>query len=153
MSKLSRFDFKEVIAQLQRVKSDLPRVLANDTKIYFVGQFNKSQWNGIAWPEVERRKSGTKANKYASAARQTEHILVKSGRLRRAVVNALQIATFNLIRFNVVDVPYAQIHNEGGKAGRGGSATIPKRQYMGQTRELTEIQLKRIVSYVDKIWK
>ena len=52
------------------------------------------------------------------------------------------------------DVPYAQAHNEGtNNAGRGHRTRIPKRQFMGDSKELTE-QVKKIVTdEVDKILK
>lgn len=37
------------------------------------------------------------------------------------------------------DVKYANIHNQGGKAGKGLKANIPKRQFVGMTNELKKI--------------
>ena len=36
------------------------------------------------------------------------------------------------------DVPYAKIHNEGGRAGRNHSARIPRRQFMGVSQMLNK---------------
>jgi phage gpG-like protein len=44
---------------------------------------------------------------------------------------------------------YAKIHNEGGQAGRGGSATIPKRQFIGKSAKLEGIidrQIERLIN-------
>ena len=36
------------------------------------------------------------------------------------------------------DVPYARVHNEGLKAGRGDGFTMPKRQVIGESKELSD---------------
>ena len=151
-----RFNFQRVIANMDRVKTTLPKVLANETKNYFIVEnFNKQQWDGKPWEEVERRKEGTKAYKYATPANRTRQILIGSGSgiLRRAVINSLQKATFELIHFEVKDVAYAKVHNEGLRAGRGLGFQMPKRQFMGQTRKLGEIQRRVIDKTIDKIWQ
>jgi len=151
-----RFNFQRVIANMDRVKTTLPKVLANETKNYFIVEnFNKQQWDGKPWEEVERRKEGTKAYKYATPANRTRQILIGSGSgiLRRAVINSLQKATFELIHFEVKDVVYAKVHNEGLRAGRGLGFQMPKRQFMGQTRKLGEIQRRVIDKTIDKIWQ
>ena len=69
------FNFQRVIANMDRVKTTLPKVLANETKNYFIVEnFNKQQWDGKPWEEVERRKEGTKAYKYATPANRTRQI-------------------------------------------------------------------------------
>ncbi len=179
----NKFNFGRVIANLKRVKNDLPRVLANDTKNFFVGEFNHQEWDGKKWLEPKRKlkKGGSSRNQSAT--------LVQSGRLRRAVVNSLQSATFDAIKFKVVDVPYAKIHNEGGTIEKGErshvlnfnsknrfqkqktekqraktshsqkvsigahSIDIPKRTFMADSLKLRKIQVNRIVKYVDKIWQ
>ena len=78
---------------------------------------------------------------------------MQSGTLRRAVINSLQQATFKLIHFEVKDVAYAQVHNEGLRAGRGIGFQMPKRQFMGQTKKLGEIQRRVIDKTIDKIWQ
>ena len=143
----NKFNFDRVIANLERVKNDVPKLLANETKNYFVKEsFNKQEWNGVKWKDVKRRdKEGSSSNNSA--------ILVQSGKLRRAVVNSLQSATFNKIHFEVKDVPYAQVHNEGLRAGRGAGFQMPKRQFMGQTKKLSEIQRAVIDKAINKIWQ
>lgn len=51
--------------------------------------------------------------------------------------------TTSMARVRTADLPYAAIHNEGGKAGRGKSVTIPARTYMGFSdkgiKEITDL--------------
>ena len=49
------------------------------------------------------------------------------------------------------DVPYAQIHNEGGNAGRNGSAKIPKRQFIGQSDSLNKIVITEIEGEITRM--
>ena len=156
-----RFNFQRVIANMDRIKTTLPRVLANETKNYFVGEFNKQQWDGKRWCEPKRKQKTTGSSRNQSAT------LVQSGTLRRAVINSLQQATFKLIHFEVKDVDaydssgnyavkdvaYAKVHNEGLRAGRGLGFQMPKRQFMGQTKKLGEIQRRVIDKTIDKIWQ
>ena len=142
-----RFNFQRVIANMDRIKTTLPRVLANETKNYFVGEFNKQQWDGKRWLDPKRKQKTTGSSRNQSAT------LVQSGTLRRAVINSLQQATFKLIHFEVKDVAYAKVHNEGLRAGRGIGFQMPKRQFMGQTKKLGETQRRVIDKTIDKIWQ
>ncbi len=142
----SKFNFDRVIANMDKVKNILPKVLANETKNYFVGEFNKQEWNRTKWKPSKRQTNPKKT-------RDTASTLVQSGTLRRAVINSLQSATFEKIYFEVKDVDYAQVHNEGLRAGRGAGFQMPKRQFMGQTNKLTRIQRDTIDKTIDKIWR
>lgn len=144
-----KFNFRKVIAKLEAAKSRLPMLLANDTKNYFVKSFNSESWDGKKWKEVERRRKGTKAYKYSTSASRTRHILVKSGKLRRALMNSIRLTTFRVIKFEVPLV-YAQVHNEGLRAGKGAGFNMPKRQFMGDTKGLREIQKKRLRAEINK---
>ncbi len=44
------------------------------------------------------------------------------------------------------DKPYAQVHNEGGRAGRGAGFIMPKRKFMGNSPEIDA----EIEKYLDK---
>lgn len=142
----SKFNFDRVIANMDKVQKILPKVLANETKNYFVGEFNKQEWNSTKWKPSKRQTNPKKT-------RDTASTLVQSGTLRRALINSLQSATFEKIYFEVKDVDYAQVHNEGLRAGRGAGFQMPKRQFMGQTNKLTRIQRDTIDKTIDKIWR
>lgn len=157
------FHFDRVLKQMQQVKNDLPILLANQAENYFSSSFKKQGFDGQQWEEVKRREEGTDEWKYPGGyglSRRTNPILIGGGRikgtaggtLRRAVGNSIRSATFENITL-IVDLSYAEIHNKGGMAGRGGSAAIPKRQFMGQTAELTQMQITKVNEYIDKIWK
>ncbi len=109
------FNFDRVLQNFNKIKKTIPVKVANATKNYFVKSFTDQSFDGQAWQEVQRRISGTKANKYAKPASKTRAILVQSGKLRRAVSTSLRLATFDKIEF-LIDggtIPYAKVHNEG----------------------------------------
>lgn len=142
---MNKFNFDQVIKKLEQTKSSLPKVLANDTKKFFLASWQKQGWDGNSW-------APRKYNKNKRAAGRL--ILVKSGALRRAVNGSLRSATFSSIRFSV-DLPYAKIHNEGLKMKNG--KAMDKRQYMPingvNPPSLTKIQKEKIDLAIQKIWK
>jgi phage gpG-like protein len=142
-----KFNFDRVIQNLQAQKSQLPLLLANDSKNYFVRQFKLAAWDGKPWKAPQRLSKKGKSTRLRSAP------LVQSGKLRRALINSIQKVSWDKIVLRIVDVPYAQVHNEGLRAGRGKGFLMPKRQYVGQTLTLRNIQLKRIKFAIDRIWR
>lgn len=160
------FHFDKVLKQMEQVKKDLPPILASQAENYFVGSWKKQGFNNEQWKEVKRREGpgtdqggekGTTEWRYPKMyglARRTNPILVGGGRikgtaggaLRRAVGNSIRSATFDSVKL-IVDLPYAYAINNGDD-----TIKMPKRQYMGQTSELTEMQQKKVNNFVDKIW-
>ena len=67
-------------------------------------------------------------------------LMLRTSELRNSIQSSRQ--GFRLVWRS--DVPYASIHNEGGKAGRNLSATIPQRQFIGTSPE-TEAIITEIV--------
>ena len=144
---LDRFNFKKVVEKVEQMKRELPKVVANDTKNYFVEEFNRQSWNGSAWPQVQRKIPGTKAYKYPKKGADARHgraILVKTGKLRRNVAGCLIVATWPTIKFEVKN-DYGIYHNEG-------TDNIPQRQFMGDTLKLRQRQLDKIKSYMQRLW-
>ncbi|CAB4126206.1 hypothetical protein UFOVP153_42 [uncultured Caudovirales phage] len=144
---MDKFNFSKVVENVERMKRELPKVVANDTKNYFVEEYNKQEWNGNKWEQVQRKIPGTKAYKYPKKGADARHgraILVKTGKLRRAVAGSLIKATWPTIRFEVKS-DYGIYHNEG-------SNKLPQRQFMGDTMKLRQRQLEKIKSYMQRIW-
>lgn len=103
---MSKLKLDEALIKFEQVKKTLPEVLANDAQRFFLASFRKEGWDdGGVKPWAPRKNPSTKD--------MGRNLLVKTGRLRRAVANSLRGVTFGLIKF-VVDVPYAIVHNEGG---------------------------------------
>jgi phage gpG-like protein len=137
---MNKFNFDEIGERFERLKIELPKVIANDTKNYFVESFNSEKWDGKSWePRKDKKDSG-------------RHLLVKTARLRNDLINSNKSATWESIKFSI-DNPYAAVHNDGLRSGRGAGFTMPKRQFIGQTKELTKRQLDKIKSYMKRVWQ
>lgn len=142
------WDFAKVKGNISLFKNELPKILGNQAQQYFVGSWQKQGWDGQQWQEVQRRIPGTKTYRYATSAMRSRAILVASGTLRRAVNDSIRKTTFNEIRLAVGDkeAPYAGYQNKG-------TDRIPKRQFIGQTKELTRMQKTTIDKAFMKVWK
>lgn len=152
MPEEDKFGFADLKKNIDVMKKELPLLLANDAQNYFSKSFLNQSWEGKQWQEVQRRIPGTNSYKYPKKkdlGRHTRPILVGKGstKLRRAVANSARLnpQVWPIVRL-VVDLPYARAHNEGlGK--------MPKRKYMGDSKELNQIHKKRIIRTIAKLNK
>lgn len=142
-----KFNFTEVKRKIEQTKRELPIVLAKETEKAFVENFTTSGFFGKTWQVPQRRVPGTNAYKYPKKrglSRRTKPTLTLTGRLRRAVGTSTRVKTFDLIKL-VVDLKYAARHNDGLDG-------MPKRQFMGESPELTKKQKAIITKFFDKVW-
>lgn len=161
---MNQFNFDRVRRNIRQQERAMMVTLSNQAQNYFVDSFRKEGFDGQKWKEVQRRTAGTSAFKYPKKKglqRQTAKILIgagyksRGGTLRRAVSNMARTAQISGLRTRmIVDLPYAMAHNEGTKtAGRKRSTNIPKRQFIGQTIELTSMQRETIKRIIDNTWR
>lgn len=152
----SRLNIDEVRKRLDGAQRTIYVLLANQAQNYFVDSFKKQGFANQHWKEVQRRMPDKAAYKYPKKKglqRRTSPILIgagykiRGGTLRRAVSNMSRTAQYRSNGFRmIVDLPYAARHNEG-------LAGMPKRQYVGQTAELTQMQNRLIAQEIDKIFR
>ena len=144
------FNFDKVRRNFERFKTDIPLVAANTAQNYFVKTFTDQGFDGGSWKEVNRRIPGTSAYKYPKTrdlGRRTSPILVRTGRLRRAVSNSIKTATWDRIQL-IVEAPGAKALNEGDD-----SINLDPRPFMKQSPILDKQIQAKIVKYMDKIWE
>lgn len=145
---MSKFRFDQIKKQMERSYEQLPTVLANQARNYFLDSFAKESFNGRSWKNVQRRIKGTKAYNSPGRPKASAHsrgILIGRGVLRRKVRNSIREKSALRVRL-LVDLPYAKRHNEGLDG-------MPQRQYMGQTAELTRMQRKYITAFIRQLWR
>lgn len=150
----NNFHFDVVLARLKKAKSDLPLILSKQAENFWTDNFKKEEWEGKAWKVPQRRIPGTDAFRFPKKkglSRRTKRTLIGTGRLRRAVSRSARSRTFERIVF-IVDLPYAAVHNDGGRAGRGAGFDMPQRQYMGDHKELRKKQIITIEKEIKNIW-
>lgn len=150
------FNLDEVQEKIKQVRRETLVLLSNQAQNYFLASFkNQGLRSAGDWKEVQRRTPGTRAYKYPKnkgLQRRTSPILtgagyrVRGGTLRRAVSAMARTADINDARLRmIVDLPYANIINEGGK-------NMPKREYVAQTDELTRMQRGKIEKIFKGVW-
>lgn len=160
----NKFKLNLVNDKFNQLKKDLPKVLANDSLRYFDNSFKNQSWDGKRWQKLKKPRNGGT-------------ILVKSGKLRRSIRTTNQ--TFNLIKI-ISDLPYSQIHNEGFKGtervksykrrlglvkktgaykasvqvkGYLRKMNMPKRQFMGDSKILSNLHYNKIISAINSCFK
>ncbi|MDJ1494172.1 phage virion morphogenesis protein [Cytophagaceae bacterium DM2B3-1] len=128
--------------KLNKTLNNLPKKVGVLAVNHFQDNFRKQGFDGKPWKEVKRRlpigyKTGRRSSKvrYRKGADRTRGILIGKGRLRRDI--KLTLVTSDKVVISS-SVPYAAVHNLGLKAGRGAGFQMPQRQFMGNTKELTQ---------------
>lgn len=158
------FNFSRVRKNFDRLKQELPVAVAGVTQNFFADSWRKQGWDDGTVNKWEPRKVETKKTKGRA-------ILVKTGKLRRAVQNSIREKRFDRIRL-VIDgatIPYASVHNEGGdvripatmrrsKLGKAFQVRahvkhMPQRKFLGDSKSLRLIQVKTIKNHIDKVWR
>lgn len=132
---------------LEGLKPDMQQVaeLAAATGVsYFKGSFRRKGFAGKAWPPAKASRAGK---------RRSGSLMVRSAALLNSV-RAAEVAPDWVVWAAGNDkVPYAQVHNEGGRAGRGAGFDMPQRQFMGESEELERQLTQRIETYMRGIFK
>ena len=148
----NKFHTGKILENITKMKADAPVKLANMTQRFFGASFTDQGWageNGLnKWKEVKRRQEGTPEYKYPKTkqlSRRTSPILVRTGKLRRAVSNSIRLATFEKIRL-VVPLEYAKYQNDG-------TSKIAKRKFMGDGAALRKKQKDLLIKEIEKIWQ
>jgi hypothetical protein len=144
----NKFNLGRVKENMERLKKELPPLIANQAQTFFTRTFSVGGWDGKPWELPNRKKPGTKEYEYPKKKglqRRKKPTLVKTGKLRRAVSMSAKVVTWDKISF-LVDLPYAARHNEGLKG-------MPKRQFMGSSKGLLIQQKKLITDKINEIWR
>lgn len=143
-----KFNFEKVISNFAKLKTTLPVVIANEAQNFFAKSLQQGGFTDKSFKAWEPRANETKKTKGKA-------ILVKTGKLRRAVQNSIREKTFSKIRLMIdgATIPYASVHNNGERSGRGAGFQMPKRQFIGDSEELRKKQRATIIKQIDKVWK
>ncbi|MCD8177296.1 MAG: phage virion morphogenesis protein [Tannerellaceae bacterium] len=96
---------------------------------YFKDSFRRKGFDGKKWEPAKVDQSGK---------RRKGSLMVQSA----ALMNSIRAASVSEeeITWSAGNekVAYAEVHNEGGKSGRGKGFQMPQRQFMGHAEELEE---------------
>lgn len=115
------------------INYDLPKAIGKRAVDLFTENFQKEGFqNGSLqpWKEVQRR-----ARQARGAAGSRKILTGKTGDLGRSI--QYETSAGRVVIFS--DLPYADVHNSGLRAGRGAGFTMPKRPFMGESADLDKI--------------
>lgn len=97
------------------------------------------------WQQRKRSDRGRYAEKAGNRA-----ILTKTGKLRRSLV-AKKLGRY-AVRINS-NLPYANVHNEGLRSGRGKGFVMKKRQFVGYSGRLNRKIIAKLDSKIQAIFR
>lgn len=159
-------EFQKHIARMAEqseefVEQIAPFVAGNTAVSAFKQNFQQEGFFGQPWPEVQRRETGTAANKYAKKhhpARTSRKILTgDTADLGRSIeikkISPGQVAVWSSPDAFGSKEPYGAVHNEGLRAGRGSGFSMPKRQFIGPHPQLDKQLITALQKRLDKILK
>ncbi len=144
---MQKFNPKQLERRLLQMVLKIPLLLGNEAVNFFQDRFTQE-----TWIDKSRKRWKPRKNK----ADKGRGLLIKSGRLRRSI----RISRLSAKQVTIsTDVPYAQIHNEGGTINHpGGTPYIPfnskytKRKKKGRLGiENQMVFLKKDGSYPDGV--
>lgn len=128
MSKKAAADF---FRKLQRAIPRMEREITNtivavEAEMFHAKNFREEGFTDKAFqPWTKRKKAET----------PRRALLVKSGAMKGHAVRGR--STGKEVEF-IFPLEYMQVHNEGGRAGRGSGFTMPQRQYVGESEYLQQ---------------
>lgn len=144
------FHIETIIEALSKQKKNVPILLANVARKYFVNTFKAQGFDGRPWKEVKRRQQGTPEYRWPQkpkASSRSSPILIRTGTLRREVNNSIRSATWDEIRLGVSDAaPYAEYINEG-------TGKMTKREFMGDSKQLHKQIKSTLQAEIRKVFK
>lgn len=137
---------KKIVKDMQKA-SEVIQAMVTTMGIYAVNHYKKSFIDGGFTDESLEQ---WKPRKRIDRSRNSRAILTQTGRLRRSLV-AKKLGRYSVsIQSNV---KYANVHNEGLRAGRGKGFKMPKRQFVGYSGQLARKIEKKLDSNLRQIFK
>ncbi len=143
------------MANTQRLMKQIGMVMAGSTERRFD---TATDPEGKAWiPSKKTLKTaasanggkGKKAKKKIAKKDPHNKTLMKSGQLR----NTLAVSATPFEVHVGSNLPYARIHQLGGKAGRGRKVTIPARPYLGISKEDEKEIAALLAAHIEGVFK
>lgn len=139
-------DMRKHAAEVSKMMEAAPRIIAGAAIKMKDANFSAQGFieNGkVANPWPKRKKETTRT--------EGKRVLHSTGTMQDSVKSKIAGRRIHL-GVDLAKVPYAQIHNEGGKAGRGLKAEIPERKYLGYTVDIEKITERELSLRLAKIF-
>ncbi len=130
-------DFRKLRSGMRQMKRSLVDVIEEESAKHFQRNFDRSAWHGsFTQPWKPRKDLDT-----------SRRLLVKTGDLRRSATTPKR--NIRGVKY-VLNQVYASVHNNGERAGRGAGFQMPKRQFIGQSRQLDAKIIHKMKKVLDQ---
>lgn len=134
-------EHRKILKQIEAFKPQLEKMVDGAltlAKNHFTNSFREQGFTDESKQAWQPRKRADRGRSKGNRA-----ILVKSVRLRRSLRTRRISSLAGKI---LTDVPYARVHNDGLRSGRGKGFIMPKRQFIGYSGKLN----RQIIAFLDK---
>lgn len=131
------FEFKETQKRFEDFKRNAPKVVANNSKNWFLEGFRKGGG------QTDASKGGWAPRLATSKKNTGRGVLVDTGALRRSI--QVLKSTWKEIIIGTQRIPYADRHNEG-------LAGMPEREFIGDSKEMNESNKKVLLGLLRKVF-
>lgn len=140
----------------------LPPVVATEGQKHFEESWDNQgftdkdtrKWKGRKAPSPMNKKSGGQTSAYSKWAKKDagRAILVSHQTDTKGthLKDSIRAQTTPRQVIFATDKPYAQVHNEGGRSGRGKGFMMPKRQFMGPSAQLDKKIEQKLTKEITK---
>ena len=120
MAKQNKFNFKGIEKKARTTLENAMVEIGNSAKSFFVENFRKQGFDDKNVDKWKPRKKKTYLTKSGKVKDDTNRaILVKTGDLRRSIIRNPANRAALSVKIST-DIPYAQIHNDGGEIKKEG---------------------------------
>lgn len=147
--------FSEVLDLFKKI----PRIVGVEGRNHFERSWDNEGFTDtslVKWPKrkepVKLGKKGKKRWQDKNAGRKllVSHLADTRG---AHLKDSIQVEVKEDRVIFSTDKPYAEVHNEGGRAGRGKGFNMPKRQFIGPSKMLDGNIKKKIDREIEKLFK
>jgi hypothetical protein len=142
----------------------LPPIIVTEGQRHFEESFDKQGFSDKGLRKWKRRRFGGKKTLKKGGQSKAYSEFLRKDKGRAILVSHQSDKKGTHLKDNIrvsktsksvtfsTDKPYAQVHNEGGNAGRGAGFEMPQRQFMGPSEELDKKIDEKIMKEMDKFF-
>jgi len=139
-------DMRRNATEVDKLMRDAPRIIAGAAV-----KMKDANFSAQGFIENGKVVSKWPARKKETTRTEGKRILHGIGTMQDSVKSRIAGKRISL-GVDLAKVPYAQIHNKGGKAGRGLKTEIPERKYLGYTIDIEKITERELAYRLNKIF-
>lgn len=145
---MSKFRLNKLARSVDRAINDSLSIMGKDAKIFFEDSFKKEGFTDERFEKWQPRKGQIRGGLGAALKvghKNTKPTLTDTRKLRKS----LKLLTHFKRAIIETTIPYAAVHNEGLRTGRGRGVKMPKRKFMGNSKTLEKRMLAKLTAKIE----